>query len=112
VVRPDRAEAHPSRTYAQPFRSIAKTFKRVVRAKRTVRTVSRTEERWAGRIILTELHYIKWPRREPRPVRLTVDFNYNSEESCLYYPYPFHRYFVIDKVDARFAIVNSSARRR
>lgn len=108
----DRAAAHPSCTYAQPFRSVAKSFRHVVRAKRAVQTVSRTPERWTGRIILTELRFIKWPKHESRPVSLTVDFDYKADESCPYYPDSFHRYFVLDRAGGKFAIVNSAERRR
>jgi hypothetical protein len=109
---PEPAAANPGCTYAQPFRSVAKAFRRVVKAKRTVRTISRTDERWTGQIILTEPDYIKWPKGEAKPGILTVDFDYNAEESCPYYPDPFHRYFVLEKADGRFSIVNSTARRR
>jgi len=108
---PTPAAAAPTCTFAEPLRSVAKRFKRVVRAKPSIRTSSRTHERWEGQIILTDLRFIKWPKGEALPTSLTIDFEFIREESCPYYPDLFHKYFVLDKVEGRYAIVNSSERR-
>ncbi len=106
------AAASPDCNFAQPFAAMAKAHKRVVKADPKLRTTSRTPERWAGQIILTKIRFIKWPKREPRPAVLAVDFEFVAEDSCPYYPDLLHQYFVLEKDDGRFAVVNSSKRRR
>ncbi|HEX9966047.1 MAG TPA: hypothetical protein VGB04_13810 [Allosphingosinicella sp.] len=113
TIAPARpAAAAPSCTFAQPFASVAKAYKRVVRAKPAVRTTSRTEGRWAGQILLTDLRFNEWPKGEARPASLTIDFEFVAEDGCPYYPDPFHRYYVLERTGGRFAIVNASERRR
>ena len=106
------AAAAPSCTFAQPFGQVAKAYGRVVRAKPAIRTISRSDERWTGQILLTDLRFVKWPKREARPASLTADFEFIRDDGCPFYPDPFHRYFVLDEAGGRFTIVNASAKRR